>query len=176
MKKESVKKRPVLLFFGYMVLLAFLGYVAYSVHYYLTNVESFEEYQVCFEDKCIKTFHMHSDINIFLCDELVLLPLEHGSLAGPHTHKERNLIHYHERLPYDPVSKKLLDTRPLVLGSFMQAMDIRFDSNCVGKYCNGDPCPDGKIGTVRMSVNGVPSAEFERFVWKDGDDIKIVFN
>ncbi len=161
---------------GYIVALIVLGYIAYSVYYYLSSAEKVEEFEVCYQDKCIKTFHMHSSIKFDLCGKNILLPLEKGPLEGPHTHKERNYIHFHERLPYDPVSGKLLETTPLQLGTFMNVMDIRFSDQCVGQYCNGDPCPDGKPGTVRMFVNGEPNTEFGQYVWKDDDEILITFN
>ncbi len=161
---------------GYILALIILGYVGYSVYYYLSNVEEIEEFNVCYEDKCIRSYHIHADIHIDLCGERVLLPLEHGPLEGPHTHKERNYIHFHERLPYDPTTGQILDTLPLELGTFMNEMDIMFNDRCISKYCNGNPCPDGKPGTVRMFVNGQPNTEFDQYIWKDKDEIQITFN
>ncbi len=170
------KKRKLLVWSGYLVALIILGYVGYSVYYYLSTAEKIEEYDVCVDGKCIKTYHIHADVKITLCGENVMLPLEHGPLEGPHTHKERNYMHFHERLPYDPDSGRILDTTPLELGTFMNEFDIRFNERCIGRYCNGDKCPDGNPGTVRMFVNEIPSTEFESYVWKDDDEILITFD
>lgn len=171
-KKRAVKPVKVI---GYLVLAAFIVFLGYSVYTYESSVEKIEEFEVCYEDRCIKTFHTHSMIDVRLCGERILFPLERGPLEGPHTHKERNMIHFHERLPYDPKTGILLETAPLKVGSFLSAMDMRFSKECVGKYCNGDVCPNGKRGQVKMSVNGVQNDEFENYAWEDGDDIQITF-
>lgn len=177
MAREKIqKKRSPWIWLGYAIAILILGYIAYSVYYYLSNTEKVEQYEVCAEGKCIKTFHIHAHITIELCGNKVSLPLEHGSLEGPHTHKQRNLIHFHERLPYDQASGKLLNTTPLQLGTFMSAFDIKFNDHCVREYCNGNPCPDGKPGTIRMFVNKQPNTEFDQYVWKDKDDILITFD
>ncbi len=170
------KKRNPWVTAGYIAAVIVLGYIAYSVWYVIANQETVEEFEVCYADKCIKTFHVHAGINFDICGDNIRLPLEHGPLEGPHTHKERNYIHFHERLPYDPVSGKLLEDTPLRLGTFMNEFDLRFNERCIGNYCNGDACPDGKTGTVRMFVNEQPNNEFEKYVWKDGDEILITFS
>jgi hypothetical protein len=170
------KKRKWPIWAGYIVAIIVLGYIGYSVYYYLSTQENVEEFEVCYADKCIKTFHTHADISIELCGKRVMLALEKGALEGPHTHKERNMIHFHERLPYEPTTGKILDTKPLELGTFMNEMDMRFNDRCIGQYCNGDLCPDGKPGAVRMFVNEQPNSEFDKYVWNDKDKIKITFD
>ncbi len=170
------KERDWKAYLGYAAAIIFLAYVAYSVYYYLSTAEKVEEYDVCVDGRCIKTFHTHADISFDICGRNINLPLEKGDLAGPHTHKERNMLHFHERLPYDPNTGQLLETRPLTVGAFMNEMDIRFNDRCIAEYCNGDLCPDGKPGTVRMFINEQPNTEFGQYVWKDGDEILITFN
>ena len=170
------KKRSPWIWAGYAVAIIVLGYIAYSVYYYLSTAEKVEEFEVCYADKCIKTFHVHADIKIELCGKKIMLPLEHGPLEGPHTHKERNYMHFHERLPYDPATGQLLETTPLQLGTFMNEFDIRFNDHCIGEYCNGMECMPGTPGNVRMFVNEQPNTEFDQYIWKDGDDIVITFN
>lgn len=43
------------------------------------------------------------------------------------------------------------------------------------RYRNGDPCPDGSPGTLRLLVNGRPSDAFERYVPRDRDTIVVEF-
>jgi hypothetical protein len=170
------KKRNPWIMAGYIAGIIVLAYIAYSVWYFLANQESVEEFQVCSADRCVKTFHIHSNIHFDICGKSINLPLEHGPLEESHTHKERNYVHFHERLPYDPVSGKLLDTTPLQLSTFMNDFDIRFNERCIAGYCNGDVCPDGKLGTIRMFVNEQPNTEFDKYVWKDKDEILITFS
>jgi len=176
MKKKSVGTGSALLrFLGFIAVLGFTVFLVYSVYTYRSSVEQIEEFEVCYEDRCIKTFHIHADIAVHICGEKTLFPLEHGPLEGPHTHKERNYIHFHERLPYDPVTHRLLNDAPLKVGAFLTEMDLPFSSRCIGKYCNDDLCSDEKAGIVRMMVNGAPQLEFDQYAWKDGDDIVITF-
>jgi len=170
------KKRSPWLWVGYAIAIIVLGYIAYSVYYYLSTAEKVEEYEVCANGRCVKTFHIHMETKFDICGKNINLPLEHGSLEKSHTHKERNYMHFHERLPYDQASGQLLDTTPLQLNSLMNEFDIRFNDRCVAEYCNGDSCPDGKPGTIRMFVNEQPNTEFDKYVWKDGDEILITFN
>lgn len=170
------KKRKWPVYLGYALAIIILAYIGYSVYYYLSTAEKVEEYEVCGPGKCIKTFHVHADIKFDLCGNNINLQLEKGPLEGPHTHKERNMIHFHERLPYDLATGKLLEVAPLRLGAFMNAMDMRFNERCIAEYCNGDLCPDGKAGTVRMFVNKQPNTEFDQYVWNDKDEILITFN
>lgn len=157
----------------YLVIVTF---IVYSVYYYLTAIEKFDEYTVCYEDNCIKTFHIHTTIMIEVCGTLVRLPLETGLLDGLHTHKERNVIHFHERLPYNSTTQQVLNNTPLMINTALNEMDIRFSQQCIKDYCNGRHCSDGKPGTVHFLVNDVPNAEFEKYVWKNGDRVKITFN
>ncbi|MBI4146033.1 hypothetical protein HY489_01705 [Candidatus Woesearchaeota archaeon] len=161
---------------GYALAILAAAYIAYSVWYYLSTAEKVEEFEVCYVDKCIKTFHAHADITIDLCGKKMSLPLEHGPLEGPHTHKERNLMHFHERLPYEPTTGKLLEDRPLRLETFMKEFKIPFNETCIANYCNGNACPDGKEGVVRMMVNQDQTFAYQKYVWKDGDEIIITFS
>ncbi len=161
---------------GYALAILIVGYIAYSTYYYLSNVEKIDEFEVCYDDKCVKTFHIHADIHIELCGQTLSLPREHGPLSGAHTHKELNYIHFHERLDYDPKSGQLINDTALRLETFMNAFDLKFNNECIGQYCNGDMCPDGHQGILKMHVNGQPNMNYERYAWKDKDKIQILFN
>jgi hypothetical protein len=172
MQKKSAN---ILKIIGYIALIVIAGYIAYSVWYYLANVEEVESFQVCYEDHCVKTFHIHYYLNFDICGKDISLPKEHGPLDGPHTHKEYNYIHFHERLPYDPNTHELLETTPLRVSETMKHFDIIFNSTCIDGKCNGDLCPDGKPGQVKMFVNGKENSDFENYIWRDEEKISIVF-
>lgn len=151
-----------------------IGYLTYAIYVYYT--EGVQNGVVICETggACFRTMHVHADVEIEICGEQIKLPLEKGSLDGPHTHKERNKIHFEGKPAIDTVSKQLLDISPLKLGTFMQVMGVRFDVQCLDNKCNGDLC-DGKPGMVGMFVNGKENKEFQNYVWKDGDQIVIRF-
>jgi len=168
---EKKRKWPI-----WLVCIAAILIVIFAAYYYLSNTEKVEEYDVCKEGKCVKIFNMHAHIKFDLCGKSIDLPQERGQLDGPNTHKEKNKIHFHSKLPYDPVSGKILNVTPLRLGELMNVIDMRFNDKCVAEYCNGQACPDGKPGTVRMFVNNQPNTEFDQYVWTDKDEILITFD
>lgn len=130
----------------------------------------------CISDtQCFWTAHIHAFIPIELCGERFALPIETGSLQGPHTHEERNIVHWHDRLPYDRTAKTLPETRPLTLGAFFDELEIPFgDRNIAGKT-NGDRCND-TTATLKMFVNGTANTDYRNYVWKNKDVIFLAFD
>lgn len=173
--KKKVKSFPFLNFVIYALVIGALGYIGYSVWYYQTNYEGIEEFEVCAGGRCIKTFHVHYTLLVNICGKSMHLPLEHGELAKMHTHKEANYLHFHERIEYDQKTGRLFDESPFILGTTMNVFGIRFNGNCLGEYCIGDSCPDGKKGTVTMLVNNQPSNAFENYRWRDEDVVELRF-
>lgn len=85
-----------------------------------------------------------------------------GAIHKPiHTHDATGVIHMEMQ---GLVTKE--DTK---LGNFFVIWGKQFNSNCIFDTCNGD------VGTVKMTVNGQESYEFEDHLMKDGDKIEIRF-
>ncbi|MBI3963546.1 MAG: hypothetical protein HY341_00960 [Candidatus Kerfeldbacteria bacterium] len=85
-----------------------------------------------------------------------------GAVHNPmHTHDDTPIVHleYQGRVTNDD----------LRLGMFFKAWGKEFSSTCILDSCNG---PDG---TVHMTVNGQPNAEFDRYVMRDKDQIEIIY-
>lgn len=66
------------------------------------------------------------------------------------------------------------------LGRFFTSAGVRFARDQItfptGQvYRNGDRCPDGTVGNVRLLVNGQPNRTYERYVPSDGDTIVVQF-
>ncbi len=158
-----------------IVLLAVIG-LSYSVYIVYTSGAAQRGVVVCVsETECYWSAHIHAEVDVNTCGEEFRFPVEKGRLDGPHTHEEKNLIHFHERLPIDTATKDILNTQPLMLGAFFDAMDVNFDSDKILDKNNGDFCND-KQSTLKMFVNGVPSSSFRDYIWKDGDKINLVFD
>jgi len=175
-KKDIWKKeRRWPKYVGYALILIVLVYAGYSTYRYYNPAEEIEEYDVCSDGKCVKTFRVHAKIEFELCGEPLHLPQDKGPLDGAHTHKRRNDVHFHDRLSYDQETGRLLETTPLRLDTVMNEFDIKFNDKCIAEYCNGQQCDDGP-GTVRMFVNGEPNTEVDKYVWQDDDEILITFN
>ncbi len=128
------------------------------------------------EGSCFWTAHIHAFVPISICGEEYRLPIEVGRLDGPHTHEEKNTIHWHDKLPYDQTTQSITNTEPLTLGAFFSAIEVALSDRRIADKNNGDLCPDGKAGTVKVFVNGSPVSEFREFIWKDQDVIVIFFD
>jgi cytochrome c biogenesis protein CcdA len=178
----SRKYRRAILFS--LAVIAIAG-IAYSVYVVQTSGAAQRGVVVCLsETECYWSAHIHSEIHINVCgDTSYRFPIEVGRLDGPHTHEEKNWIHYHERLRIDPLTKEILNTSPLTLGAFFREMNVNFSETEILNVRNGDNC-NGQAGSVKMYVSrnwnrnelGKPSALFDDYVWRDGDVVTIIFD
>ncbi len=161
---------PVLVIVG-------IGIIAYSLLVTFNSGAATEGIVTCpTSDNCFWSSHFHIYAPTEICGEEFLLPVELGSLQKSHTHEEKNIIHWHDKLPYDNVTKKIIDTTDLTLGSFYDQVNIPFSSTQLDGKKNGDACSDGTIGTWKMMVNGKPSSAYREYEMHDRDVIWMVFD
>lgn len=158
-----------------VLLLVSLGLLYSLAVYYHEGAE--EGIIVCKSpEECSIAMHVHADVEVVVCGMEHIFGFEKGDLSKAHTHKERNKIHWHDLERVDPQTKEILDPSELRVGAFFGQMGERFTSECLLDKCDGDVCPGSSVpGKVSMSVNGVPNAELERYVWKDNDKIVVRF-
>lgn len=176
-KKSPEKFRLLRNFVIGLALLAIAGLIVYSYQAFKTSQIEQEGIVVCNrEGVCEKSIHIHSELNVLICGKEHKLPKEEGELSSIHTHKETNLLHFHERLRVDRQGD-ILDPSPLTLANAVnKALGLQLTDNCIGKYCNGNPCSSGKKGILRLEVNGQPNQNIPDYVWKDGDAIQLTFD
>ena len=121
--------------------------------------------------------HWHADFEIHICGEKFVLPNPTGiaNRVGTET------VHHHGdyRIHLEGVMKEREDA---ALGKFFDAINVTFSNERIMSMDNGDYCPDGKKGAVKMFVNGeLYSGDYRDYViapYADvppGDFIKIVF-
>lgn len=171
-KKKKIKRSVIFS----IIILALLG-IAYSLEVTFQSGARSSGIIVCpQEDKCYWTAHIHAYVPIYVCGKEIKQYIEVGPLNEPHTHEEKHVIHWHDRLPYDNVNKRLLEYAPLTLGAYFDALEMQFDSNRILDKSNDDLCPDGSQGTLKMFVNGKQNNMFRNFVWKDKDVIVLIFD
>lgn len=177
MEKRAKSAKKFLYALIAVAAIAAIGYMIYSVQLYKESGAEEEGLVACDAngENCIIASHGHAEIEVNICGEDVNFPLEKGDLSKQHTHKERNLIHWHDRLPYDKKTGTVTDWSAFKLGGFFEQMEMRFNSTCVGNYCNSDRCPSGDAGQLKMWINDKENMEFDQYIWKDGDNILIIF-
>lgn len=119
--------------------------------------------------------HWHPELQIIVKDEGITIPANIGvgvqyagkplydpmmRMTNMHTHDDSGTLHW--EVMKGPVKKE--DVR---LANFFAIWGKRFDEQCIFDFCSG---PEG---TVKMFVNGQPSAEFQNYPVQDGDKIGI---
>lgn len=166
MAKKFRKKILLALILASVILLVATGFYSYRRF----KESGFEEegFVVCNkEDVCEKSVHIHATLNVSICGENKNLPKETGRLNRVHTHKEQNLLHFHERLRVSPQTQELINPEPLTIkAAIREILKIELP----------DQCPDGKPGKLKLTVNGEPQGKIPDYVWKDGDKIELTFN
>lgn len=176
--------------------LAGIGFYSYS-QYRESGIEQ-EGLIVCGRDgSCKKALHIHSALVVSICGEFRDLAKDTGELADIHTHKQSNVLHFHERLEVTPEGE-VLDWSPLKLSNAVkQVTGLELTNECIGEFCNGSTCPNGKRGRLSLTVvpgfcsgDSCPGLEAARkaisergeiqeeiadYVWKDGDLLELRF-
>lgn len=143
---------------------------------------------VCGEDgRCFWQAHIHSFVIPTVCGEEQRFPTEIGLLSGVHTHEEKNTLHWHDVLPYNLTTQRVINETPLKLGTAADTIGFRLNSTCFYGFCNGDICPgEDRPGTLKAFVNtenywqkDTPWQQLNEpreYAWKNRDIIYIAFD
>lgn len=129
--------------------------------------------------------HWHADFEVWACGDKISLKQAGGwtTRVGP------LLLHHHgdDRMHVEGIVRELQDVSlkeffKAIGGGFTRGELLLIDSQGLLRHWNnGEACPDGSAGTLKMLVNGKPNSEFGNYViapYADvppGDVIKIVF-
>ncbi len=164
-KKKNLETAKKVIFWIIVVVTA---YVSLTIFYQTIqiNVTSWSKGPV----------HWHADVDIEICGEPYFLP----SIEGFRNQVGTELVHTHEDMRIH-VEGPVMEPEEASLGNFFDLQGIPFSATEITDKKNGDLCPDGKPGKVRMFVNGKESFEFDKHIiapYPDvppGDFIKITF-
>ena len=145
-----------------LIVLAALGYgIYYSVgQYNLTK----ENITVCHEGNCVRTMHIHADLDMTICGTKINLPRETGPLNGLHTHKEKNYLHFHDKVPLMSGENKLTYDKRLSLGEIFEIFEVDFQKLC------GKPREEVNLS---IKINEQDAPEGLSTMWNDHDNIVI---
>lgn len=115
--------------------------------------------------------HWHARYSMAICGQQH--PQFPPAPGNVHTHGD-GVIHLHPTTPAEAGRNANLKRFFLSAGVVFSRDRIVFPD---GKtYRNGDRCPDGTVGEVRLLVNGKPSTVFERYLPQDGDTVVVEFD
>ena len=168
------------------VLVLVLVGLGYSLSTYISTGAAAEGVITCPDaskpNECLWQAHWHAYLHIETCGQEQRLATEVGALTGPHTHEEKNTIHWHDRILIDKPTGTLKDSIPLTLGAFFDAIQVTFSSDKILDKKNGDLC-SGKTGSLKVFRKKKEEFEFKKFnddsrdlVWRDRTVVALVFD
>lgn len=133
MKKKTQETSLVKKILTAIILIAVGGLIYYSIGEY-NKQKAAEGIVICNTEtnECLKTLHIHADITIDVCGHIVDLQREVGDLSGLHTHKEKNYLHFHDKLQLEPATKEQLFDKRLSLQEVFDAFKIDPAEHCTG--------------------------------------------
>ncbi len=115
-------------------------------------------------DACNLSLHIHADVKFNLCGNEFVLPREWGELSGLHTHKEANLLHFHDNLKLNPINKLPDPDERLSLQEIIDVFELSPQ-----KFCGSDNVD------IVTTVNGKVDPNGLEYNWKDGDDVELTY-
>jgi len=150
-----------------VILLFIVGTIAYLGLKFKDSEHAQEGFFVCNKEKtiCEESRHIHADIIMTVCGEEIAFARDKGRTDMQHTHKEKNKIHWHNRVRVHPETKEPLIPRHLVIEEFFKQMRYRLPLTC----------PKNSSPTLTVSLNGEVVENGLATTWEDDDSIDIVY-
>lgn len=108
------------------------------------------------QQKCYYTAHSHFTLKLVIDGKEQDLPFEKGDLQKPHTHADKNKIHWHATLPVDPKTKKVTDYSQFQVKNVLDEFQINYQGKKVMVVVNNQAKPEGLD-----------------YIWQDGDTIEV---
>ncbi len=164
-RKKELERVKRIIFIAIVIITAFVSlYILFSAIY--INLVSWTKGPV----------HWHADIEIGVCGEKFFLPESKGLRNKVGTES----VHHHNDMRMH-IEGVVMNRHDATLGEFFDSVGVEFSESMIANMKDGDLCPDGSVGKVRMFVNGEENFEFRDYLispYPDvppGDRIKITF-
>lgn len=138
-----------------ITIIALVAFGAGVIWLYTHKVETYTDREV----------HWHASFDINICGQHVDLPCGKEGKGIVHGEKFCGLPalhhHYDNVMHIEGLIKKKED---ISLGTFFDSIGVSFDKDKIIDKKNGDLCPDGKPGVLKMYVNDQPRTDFRDYV------------
>ena len=154
-KKELKSKTAKYSIISIVVILVILG----SYFFVIKPIKEFKPIHT-------GAYHWHANFEISICGELAQVRCGAG-MCGPMN------LHHHNDNTIHIEGNTIAKQEDISLGKFFDGLNLEFsETNLLGKK-NGDLCPDGQPGTVKMFVNEQPNNEFGNYILKKCESANI---
>ena len=157
------------------VSLSLIGFLAYSLIEYKRSGIAQDGVVTCANGQCFWSAHIHIDIPIQMCGEKYVLSKFKGSLANHHTHGDENIIHWHDKIPFDAEKKQLSGPTPFALNLIFKTIELPITEEGLLNKKDGDGCRS-LAATWKVFVNGVLRPDWRNYEWRDNDIALFVFD
>ncbi len=186
-KHRGAKKRQKILTYVVLVfVLIGIGFGVYSLSFTGNSIKPGTNDYIQAQLATIPNsfVHWHADADVIVCGENKQLPLAApGSLLGTHRMHTHDKISNAGSLPNSDGNGVMhnegnLHEAPFenTLGKFFQNLGIPLSENGVFNVKDGDKCPDGNVGELKVFVNDKEQQDdFFYYIPRDGDRIRVVF-
>ena len=171
-EEKEVKQRNKNYFW---IIITIIGIIAFAivVGWLFTNKK---------ESYTDRPVHWHVLLDVEICGEKVDIRggKSSGNMAGSNQAMYGpQLLHHHNDNTIH-IEGQIVKKEDIALGKFFDGIDIPFDKDKIMDKKNGDLCPDGKPGILKMYVNDQPRTDFRDFIPSAVEDarkqvIKLVF-
>lgn len=169
-RRFNLKK--IVIVIGLVIL---IGFLAYSIKEYRQSGIAEQGVITCSKGKCTWSAHIHVFVPIQICGKDYPLTKFKGLLADVHAHGEENVIHWHNKLLYDPENKAFLEPSPFVLRTTLEKQGILPEADKFLGKKDGDLC-DGKKSAWKVFINSKHLSDWLNYEWKDRDIVFFVFD
>lgn len=147
--KQHNKKKLTKKIIGWSIFILVVLGILFLFYRAINISKNFQPYHTGF-------YHWHANFDVSICG--VSENIRCGaSICGPMSlhHHNDNIIH----IEGNTIPKK----EDLAIGRFFDGIDIKFSETEILDKKNGDLCPDGKAGSVKLYVNGELNNEFGNY-------------
>ncbi len=154
--KKELNKKIV----KYSIITLILLVIVFGGYYFVIKpIKDFEPYYK-------GAYHWHANFEVSICGQLAQIKCGAGmcGMMNFHHHND-NIIH----IEGSSIAKK----EDLYLGNFFRGLGLDFSNQSLFDKKNGDLCPNGNAGIVKMYVDGQPNYELDKYILKKCDSSNI---
>ncbi len=124
--------------------------------------------------------HWHALLDVEICGEKrdIRGGKTSGNMADSAMYGPPLLHHHNDNTIH--IEGQIIKKEDIALGNFFDGIDIPFDKDKIMDKKNGDLCPDGRPGVLKMYVNDQPRTDFRDYIPLAVEDarkqvVKLVF-
>lgn len=161
-QQKKIRTKRAKQFFWYGLGIIFVGFIIYGIVVLAKSPGTYSKGPV----------HWHANLAIFTCGEQIPLPKPTGGSVHGEPFIGTPFMHLHNE-PTIHIEGTIKSPADITLGRFMEVIGMNFKEDELLNYKNGDVCPDGTPGKVKLLVNGRESEELTAKVIVDGEKYEL---